>query len=182
MWPYQGTKGFLGFCFDLLFLNIFNAGLTQSIDVELAEVVIPSSCCILRSYNITKNYLQSAHAMISFYIIYLCDFDGCFVYIYICVLTTCIPGAHRSQTRMLSCQNVGWSGTDITDSCESSCEFCGWTCPLEEQSALWIAYLVSSHYNWIYSIAILLFPMSLFPNQLSSTSFPLLHSSYLISY
>lgn len=69
--PYQGTKGFLGFCFDLLFLNIFNAGLTQSIDVELAEVVIPSSCCILRSYNITKNYLQPAHAMISFYIMFL---------------------------------------------------------------------------------------------------------------
>lgn len=32
---------------------------------------------------------------------YLCDMDGCFVYIYICVLTMCIPGAHRSQTRML---------------------------------------------------------------------------------
>lgn len=167
MWTLSRHKGFFGllFCFDLLFLDIFNAGLTQSIDVELAEVVIPSSCCILRSYNITKNYLQSAHAIIPFYIFYLCDSDGCFVYIYICVLTTCIPGAHRSQTRMLSCQNVEWSGADITDSCESPCEFCGWTCPLEEQSALWIAYLVS-HHNWIYSIAILLFPMSFFPNQL----------------
>lgn len=45
--PYHGTKGF--WAFVLFFLNIFDAGLAESIDVELAKVVIPSSYCILRS-------------------------------------------------------------------------------------------------------------------------------------
>lgn len=47
--PYHGTKDFWAFFrFVLFFLNIFDAGLAESIDVELAEV-LPSSCCILRS-------------------------------------------------------------------------------------------------------------------------------------